>query len=591
MENIESLKGNVDKVKEASSRAGGQLHQGDVDAGGKLKRDHDSLDDFEHLEHDTSPIQEIKDMAAVSRGEDQVPVPRALDEVHPSSIDKHDVPSFQRNLLDSSLPAGEADPHPVTATPPPSADSVKRTLDDVLDKPINDVQDILGEINFAQASEPFQPFYAAPLPQGDPKAASLAFMDGERSQQNYPKQSNAPQNVKPAESHHQEKQPTLQEPIFPEIISGPVSVPGGKAAAGADLTAELQRALEAQVAEAKAGTVKKSESVEEVFEDLAQAALKMPEVQNIIDPKEDLFKLDDAKSDHRHEENLMDRDLIGQQHGSSSYQQLKKPDLTSVTQENSAKLIGTLDFEDLEVKGGKKLHEDFFDEIKSSVLPEPQKSPEIDFLKDEPIQDAKESGKTYTQQTFEDDSWNVVEKPDKFEKCEPLEKFDEREPTPEPPTKSLPPIPRDASPEPISSGTPEPFDDLIGKLGPSAPEKYELSSDFIATESSAQHKFPQTGAETGDSEFESEPESCPLVPPSRVAQPEPVMKPEPEKPLKKPCTAAGMCYRKDLVEEIAPKEIFREMGLGEYRSFQIYAQFLARLNRVILKAERYNLGY
>ncbi|XP_015515792.2 reticulon-4 isoform X1 [Neodiprion lecontei] len=568
MDNFELPKEKVDKVKE------NPLHPGDADAASKLKRDHHSLDDFEHLEHDTSPIQESKDMAASFQGQqDQavpaqfVDVPRAVGEVHPASIDKHDaMPNSQRSLLDSSLPADEVYLQPAPATPPPSADFAKRTLADVLDKPINDVDDILGEVaSFAQASKPFHPFHPTPLPQGaDPKAASLAFMDSERSLQAYnPSQPTLAKDVKPAESRPQENL-FAQDPLITEIKPEKTSAPGASKSVAEDPASQLQHALDARVGKAKPKTTEKSESFEELFEDIAQAALKMPEIQDIIDPKEDLFGLEDIKNDQMHGDEALERDLFGPDN--DAYGQVKKPDTMPATQDNSTKLMEGLNLGNVEVKTVRKPEEDFLGEIKSSVLPEPQKPPTIDFLKDDSIQDiSKETAvKHVQQQPFEDDSWNVVEKPDKFEKCEPLqEKFDDREPTPEPPNKSLPPIPRDASPEPISSGTPEPFQSFAGKGAPSAPEKYELSSDFIATESGGQNKFLQTGAETGDSEFESDPESCPL-PPSRLAQPEFATKTEPPKKQEKPDTSAGVCYRKDPVEEIAPKEIFREMGLDAW---------------------------
>ncbi|XP_048505948.1 reticulon-1 isoform X2 [Athalia rosae] len=563
MENFELPKEKVDKVKEEAS-GGQQLHQGEFDTvAGKLKRDHDSLDDFEHLEHESSPVHELLGQDAGIRTQQVqdifaqlVDVPRAVGETHPkSSIDKHDYPETQRSLLDSSLPAAERDLLPAPATPPPSADFVKRTLDDVLDKPIHDVADILGEINAAQAPKPFQTFQPALVSQVDPKAASLDFMESERSREPYQPRSgsNFNQDKKPLDS------PNSQGKLFGEDLFTSDKVSG----IAGDLTSGLQRALEAQVAEAKTTTVKKSESVEEVFEDLAQAALKMPEVQDMIDPKEDLFSLDDAEDNFKGAVSKdLDRNLFDQkQH--DSYVQLNKSPPATMTQENSAKLLAELDFDGGDLKLPPKTDDqDFFDEIKSSVLPAPQKSPEIDFLQDEPThhRDTKEHA-NHEQQPL----WSV-EKPEKFEKRDSPEKLEERELTPEPPTKALPPIPRDATPEPISSGTPEPFEIVAGKGAPSATEKYEFSSDFIANEiGSGQNKFHQAGAETGDSEFESEPESsCPFVPPtSRLTQPEPSAKTEPKKQEKSSPSAAGMCYRKDPIEEIAPKEIFREMGLVE----------------------------
>lgn len=388
----------------------------------KLKRDHDSIDDFEHLENDTSPLIDIgKDMASESFDQPRATAPFTID------TKQHDGNKYTESFFGSSL-----------STEP----STK-----VLDKPISDLDDILGEIPGLGVAQ-------APKSIADPKSASLAFMEGERVA------------------------------VRPDELSG------------------VKRALEAQVAESESESeskgVKKSESVEEVFEDLAQAALKMPEVHDAIDTnpntKDDMFR-------DKNEE----RNVFGTEH--DSYGQVSKPDPPAVTRSNSVKLLG-----DLEYEASKPV--EYFEDIKSAVLPEPQKSPQIDFLKEK----------------IDDDTWNVVD----------------NETTTEPPTKALPPLPRDATPEPQ-----EIFDNL-GMTPNEFVQRYEANSN------------------KGDSEFESDsdvtaPVSCNLAEQkSRAAhsQNEAVNAKTNEtkdKEKEKEKTSA----RKDPIEEIAPKEIFREMGLGE----------------------------
>lgn len=86
----------------------------------------------------------------------------------------------------------------------------------------------------------------------------------------------------------------------------------------------------------------------------------------------------------------------------------------------------------------------FFDyDVKSSTLPEPEKSPEHDFVKDELIvreATREKFSPKYNPTTNEDDElWNVLEKDD--------EQMMLREKTPSPPMKPLPPLPKEAERE------------------------------------------------------------------------------------------------------------------------------------------------
>lgn len=117
-----------------------------------LKRDHDSVDDFEHLGHDSGSPDD--------RTEQQhQPPPRLID---PPRVDDllHIGDSFQGtdNVLPSALLAdGDVNAKPVPATPPPSADFEKCEA-------------------MAQSSDPFQ----RPLDPVDPKLATMAFVETER---------------------------------------------------------------------------------------------------------------------------------------------------------------------------------------------------------------------------------------------------------------------------------------------------------------------------------------------------------------------------------------------------------------------------
>ncbi|XP_031785771.1 reticulon-1 isoform X4 [Nasonia vitripennis] len=182
--------------------------------------------------------------------------------------------------------------------------------------------------------------------------------------------------------------------------------------------------------------------------------------------------------------------------------------------------------------------DDFMGEIKSSTLPEPEKSPELDFVKDEII--VHEATKEKPKKP-EDELWNVLEKSgnDRFEEREVLHD--------EPPTKPLPPLPKGAEHDA--------FDDFEKDKGH---DKFEMSNEFLLAESKS-NKAQLSGGETGDSEFESEPE------------------PSPAKTAPKPAPARAelgdaaerkfFCQKPNKnrdIDEIAPKEIWRHIGIDAW---------------------------
>lgn len=161
------------------------------------------------------------------------------------------------------------------------------------------------------------------------------------------------------------------------------------------------------------------------------------------------------------------------------------------------------------------------DTLKNSEI---KKSDDLDFLKKMDVnKDLKENKEIKDE---EDDSWNLVGK----------SKFDE------PPTKPLPPLPKGAE-----------FESLDPYEKSSSQDKYQMTSELLTEE--AVKKAGQSGYETGDSEFESEPEPSPAKSVSKgikteVRQPEDICPRVPERKTR-------------VVDEIAPKEIFGDLGLGE----------------------------
>lgn len=342
-----------------------------------LKRDHDSVDDFEHLGHDGSP--------------DDRPEPQPIDA--PRVDDLLNIgESFQDSVLPSALLDAEA--KSVPATPPPSADLDKCAA-------------------MAQSSDPFQ----QPLDPVDPKLASMTFVETERAYRHQfhdDDDSDGDRDGDGDDDNNEEQGVNLQPPLLPISIA----------------------------------TAGQADS-----DFLLSSSTKASKVQSIEERDDSSLFTDYGK---RHER-----------------------DVTPL--------------------GSTNIDEDFMQNIRSSMLPAPERSPLIDFLgDDESLREDKIKNVT------DDDSWNVVERTDM--KRKQAKAF-------EPPTKPLPPLPREAQEK-------------------TRQDMYETSEtkslQQISKHESAFNKRRET----------SKPKEADHVP-SR-----PIGKKKPE-------------------IEIAPKEIFRDMGLGE----------------------------
>ncbi|XP_034936557.1 reticulon-1-like isoform X3 [Chelonus insularis] len=128
-----------------------------------IKRDSDSMDDFEHLEHlapsptDNSMPSELNESSV-----QLIDVPRAPKNLIDAAA------KLEKNLLDSTVfdPSDEKILQPVPATPPPSADLDKFSETMSLDS--------------AQTLDPFEALQHQ-VGQVDAKTATMAFMETERS--------------------------------------------------------------------------------------------------------------------------------------------------------------------------------------------------------------------------------------------------------------------------------------------------------------------------------------------------------------------------------------------------------------------------
>ncbi|XP_014218586.1 reticulon-1 isoform X2 [Copidosoma floridanum] len=134
------------------------------------------------------------------------------------------------------------------------------------------------------------------------------------------------------------------------------------------------------------------------------------------------------------------------------------------------------DFEEFEENG-----DELVQDVRSSTLPEPEKSPELDFVRDEIV--VREATREIQRKPEEDDLWDVLEKP-------AVRLVED-----EPPTKPLPPLPKGA--------LVDQDEDELFSGGDGYADKYGRTGEFLAAESKQQF----SGGETD--EFESEPEPSP----------------------------------------------------------------------------------
>lgn len=418
-----------DKTKKRKQRMSDFLEQQHPAPQQPLKREHDSSDDFEHLEHElhannhhhhhpqslldfSNPLGEFDDDHHLQT----VPPPTQLGDL----LD---------NLLDTSIPASKnLDLQPVPATPPPSAEFGSRQPDfgteDELEAKFNDqLQDSKAVTMAFMESEKMSNFGL-----GDdfgPKSEDLDFNFGKKSPDDLYRQNSDDED---------NTEPTRSEPsVTPS---------------------------------------------------------------HIVRPPAD--KLDS---------NLLDDDDMFMKDEFAPIKSSKEPPNT----------LYDLD------------KDDFMGEIKSSTLPEPEKSPELDFVKEEIM--VSEATKEMPVKS-DDQMWNVLEKSTN-------DKFIEKEMFDEPPTKPLPPLPKGAE------------QDLFDDFTRGYNNKFEATNDFLSAESKS--KGGLSGGETGDSEFESEPEPSPAKTVPRPAPPLPKLGDAAERKV----------YQKPDKSKIVSKQIIREICFGE----------------------------
>ncbi|XP_071570760.1 uncharacterized protein Rtnl1 isoform X1 [Temnothorax nylanderi] len=365
-----------------------------------LKRDHDSVDDFEHLGHDGSPDDRPEQQ------QQQQPSPRPIDAPRVDDL-LHIGDSFQDSVLPSALLDAEA--KPVPATPPPSADFDKCAA-------------------MAQSSDPFQ----QPLDPVDPKLASMTFVETERAYRHQFHDDDDDDDDNDNDDN-KEEEINLQPPLLPTSTATTVQ---------ADSDFLLSSSTKA--VDSKVQPIEEREDPATLFTDYGK----------------------------RHER-----------------------DVTPL--------------------GSTNVNEDFTQSIRSSMLPAPEKSPLIDFLGD----DSESSRGDKIKNITDDDSWNMVKRTDL--KREQARAF-------EPPTKPLPPLPREAQ--------------LLEKA---RQDVYETSSDFLAAETAK--PSPSLPQQTVDSKHES-------VNKRR----------ETPKPKEADHVSSRPIGKKKQEIEIAPKEIFRDMGLDAW---------------------------
>ncbi|KAH0950009.1 hypothetical protein HN011_000401 [Eciton burchellii] len=361
-----------------------------------LKRDHDSVDDFEHLGHDSSPDDHSDHQQHQQQQPRLIDAPRVDDLLHIGD-------SFQ--MPESALPSAlvadvdDIETKPVPATPPPSADFDKCEA-------------------MAQSSDPFQ----RPLDTVDPKLASMAFVETERF--HHPTQFNDDDNDNDSEMD-------LQPPLLPVFPATTVKTDN-----------DILTTLDTKIINSKA------------------------------DKTQPIGGFDDISTADLHTDQ-----------GKKRYE----------SENDKPSNIG--------------IDEDLAWNIKSSALPIPEKSPLVDFLENDSVPSTE--NKASKTNIMDDDSWNVVEKMD-VKGREQLE----------PPTKPLPPLPKEAE-----------------LLENTRQTEYDMSKDLLIAE--ALKKSPQRSAEQDTAK------RCD----TKAREPDFV------------CPRPASKKKEEI--EIAPKEIFRDMGLAE----------------------------
>lgn len=458
-----------------------------------MRRENDSMDDFEHLEHDGSQLDEAPSGALDVTSVQLIDLPRAA----PSGVsDLMDVASkLERNILDTSIPVDERILQPVPATPPPSASFEK--FDEppggagreahALHHRFDGQQDEAGRSRYSD-----QRFDESP--REDAKAATMAFMETERAIGDY-------------HGGSVDRRPE------DELGAGVATQRAVDGPAGDPVSMEDYRTREHELGV-------NSTVVENEPESSSGKARLAPD-KSAADVDELLAGADD----HRPSSD----DIAYESSGVESACRLPSA--------GEAAKMQTLGFAHGESK----------------------RSSDYDFLGDDGGAPGAAIGKSESSRNVvDDDTWNVVEKPE-LQKRSSTAMFVGREADEtakverelfEAPTKPLPPLPKaeldDEDEDRHFAARNERVND----------EKFVMSDDFMtATETSGprgqksrgqQQQQQQSGAETGDSEFESAPEQSPAKSSTRTAG-----------------NGGGHHVRKINADDIAPKEIFAQMGLGK----------------------------
>ncbi|EZA48984.1 hypothetical protein X777_12430 [Ooceraea biroi] len=378
-----------------------------------LQRDHDSVDDFEHLGHDSSP----DDRSDHQQQPRLIDAPRVDDLLHIGD-------SFQESALSSALVADaeEAETRPVPATPPPSAEFDKCEA-------------------MAQSSDPFQQL----LDPADPKLASMAFVESERFQP--PTSAAQFRDDDDDEDDDDDDEMGLQPPLLP--VSSAVKA-----------DSDFPSSLGARV----------------IDEDSKQPDNKAQPIAEFDDVMAALASTDQGNKQAENE-SIKPRSV--------------------------------------------RVDEDLAWNVRSSATPPvPERSPLVDFLASDSAPPREERP---SRNIMDDDSWNVVEKPD----VKGREQF-------EPPTKPLPPLPKEA--------------ELYQESA--RPSKHDPSKDLLIAE--AVKEPPQRSPEREQ----------------KTAGPREEKSREPNYSCPRP-SERHVAGKKEEIE-IAPKQIFRDMGLGMYDKIVIY---------------------
>lgn len=373
-----------------------------------LKRDHDSLDDFEHLDGSPDDHSEQQHRRVVI----DASVPRVDDLLHINT-------SFQTPnsvLLSAVSDDFDDEIRPVPATPPPSADFEKCEV-------------------MAQSSDPFQQSLEAV----DPKLSSMAFVESERSY------------------------PTTMHQV------------GNNDGIGMNLISDMTS--------------------------------QVPLLPTSFEPtrKTDIdFLVSDMKT-------------------SKAVSDKKVPPIEKY---QDIKTSGNWDEGEIaSARSTRDVDEIFTRDIRSSIQPIPERSPVIDFLRDDNIQ--KEDK---IKNIMDDDSWNVVEKTDL--KREQMKEH-------EPPMKPLPPSPKQ------SEFLDNPY-----------LSKYDTSNDFLLTESGKDKPPVSLPSESERASVKRREGSRRDAPSTTIS--------------------ARLAGKKNEEIEIAPKEIFRDMGLGKYKKKSFILEILSQ---------------